>query len=485
MGRPKKKPAPISVGQSKNGMIRSSYDTSKTTVNDMNHWKNADGLSAVQSTNKQVRHTLVNRARYEVENSCYAKGLVNSISEAIVGSGVRLHVISGNEKLDATLSKNFAKDCKKIKLPEKMRVAINGEITDGEAFPLFFFNPKLKGDSQLDVRIIETERVSSLSDTNKRFIDNSPNYVDGIKYDDYGNIEYFNVLKGHPSEFSSMGEVGSERIMPEQMKQMFRQDRIGQRRGVPQITQALPLLAQLRRYTLAVLDTAETASNFAGVIKTDAPADGEAVAVTPMETVEVQKRMLLTLPEGWDISQLKAEQPTSTYGDFKKEILDEACRCILVPSNVMRGDSSNYNYASGRLDGQWFVRAIEIRRETIEQCWLNDFVELWLDEQEITTPNLRRLRKEMDIELYWDGEFHVDPTKEAQAQAQRLLNKTTTLKIECAKEGLDYRAIIKQAGIEKKLLESVGLVIGEVPPPVAENKDKPQPKGAKNANTKK
>ncbi len=56
----------------------------------------------------------------------------------------------------------------------------------------------------------------------------------------------------------------------------FRADRPGQSRGIPEITPALPLFAQLRRYTLAVLAAAETAADFAAVLYTDAPANGEA-----------------------------------------------------------------------------------------------------------------------------------------------------------------------------------------------------------------
>jgi len=62
----------------------------------------------------------------------------------------------------------------------------------------------------------------------------------------------------------------------------FRSDRPGQHRGIPEITPALPLFAQLRRYTLAVIAAAETAADFAAVLFTDAPANGEAQALEPM-----------------------------------------------------------------------------------------------------------------------------------------------------------------------------------------------------------
>ena len=60
--------------------------------------------------------------------------------------------------------------------------------------------------------------------------------------------------------------------------------------------------------------------------------------------------MLLTMPEGWDATQFKPEQPTSSYKEFKGEILNEMGRCLNAPFNVIAGNSSGYNYSSGRLD---------------------------------------------------------------------------------------------------------------------------------------
>lgn len=88
--------------------------------------------------------------------------------------------------------------------------------------------------------------------------------------------------------------------------------------GIPEITAALPLFAQLRRYTLAVLAAAETAADFAGILYTDAPANGEADAAEPFEPIELEKRALLTMPGGWRMEQLRAEQPSTGYGEFKR-----------------------------------------------------------------------------------------------------------------------------------------------------------------------
>jgi hypothetical protein len=121
----------------------------------------------------------------------------------------------------------------------------------------------------------------------------------------------------------------------------FRPDRPGQLRGIPDITPALPLFAQLRRYTLATIAAAETAANFAAVIYTDSPANGEADPLEPMDEVELEQRLATVLPGGWKLGQVHAEQPTTTFGEFKREILipHEIAppRCLNMPFNVVGG----------------------------------------------------------------------------------------------------------------------------------------------------
>ncbi len=61
---------------------------------------------------------------------------------------------------------------------------------------------------------------------------------------------------------------------------------------------------------------------------------------------------------GWKIGQVRAEQPTTAYGDFKHEIINEIARPLQMPFNVAAGNSSGYNYVSGRLDHQRGVRVL-------------------------------------------------------------------------------------------------------------------------------
>jgi capsid protein len=60
-----------------------------------------------------------------------------------------------------------------------------------------------------------------------------------------------------------------DRLPADSVIHWFRTDRPGQRQGLPDILPALPLFAQLRRYTLAVIAGAESAANIAVLMKTN------------------------------------------------------------------------------------------------------------------------------------------------------------------------------------------------------------------------
>ena len=58
---------------------------------------------------------------------------------------------------------------------------------------------------------------------------------------------------------------------------------------------------------------------------------------------------------------------------------------------------------------------------------------------------------------FWDGMEHVDPAKEANAQATRLKSNTTTLAIEYARQGRDWEDALRQRAKEVTLMRELGL----------------------------
>ena len=435
--------------------VRARYDAAITNDTNRKHWANADGLSADAAATPEVRRTLRNRARYESANNSYAAGIVATLANDVVGTGPRLQVLTDDPDANNAIEQAFNAWARSINLADRLRTMRMARAHSGECFAKLASNPVVPGPVKLDVGLIEADRVASLN-----YGVLGPYEVDGIVYDASGNPVAYRVLRDHPGDRSVT--LASDVYEASRIVHYFMPARPEQHRGIPDLVPALPLFAQLRRYTIAVLSAAETAANFAGTVETDAPANGEADPVEPMDTIELEANSLLTLPAGWKMSQVKPEQPTTSYGEFKREILNEIARCLNMPFNVAAGNSSGYNYASGRLDHQTYFKAIRIDQAHMARTVLDRVLAEWFDEAtliEALVPPRVRVLESLPHQWFWDGTEHVDPAKEASAQATRLANHTTTLASEFARQGKDWEAELRQRARELALMEELGITV--------------------------
>ncbi len=353
-------------------VLKLKYDAAQTTPENARHWAMADNLSADGSMTPEIRRTLRNRSRYEIANNAYARGMVLTLADVCIGTGPRLQMLSDDEEFNSIVETEFVAWAEAVRLAEKLKTLRMSKIADGEAFCAILKNPRVKHPVEIDIRPIEADRVTTPYPT-------ILNEIDGIEYDRFGNPIKYHVSSEHPGD-SSLWYGNFQAISSEYMIHWYRADRPGQSRGLPEIMPALPLFAQLRRYTLAVLAAAETAADFAAVLYTDAPAGGDAQPLEPLDLVALEKRMATVMPDGWKLAQIRAEQPTTSYSEFKREILGEIGRCMQVPVNILLGDSSKHNYASGRLDHQSFYKSIKVEQTSCEQIVLRPIFETWYRE---------------------------------------------------------------------------------------------------------
>jgi len=437
--------------------LRAKFDSAQTTPENRRHWAGADGLSADAAANPEVRRVIRNRARYEVANNAYARGIVLTLANDVVGTGPRLQMLTDDAETNSLVEREFARWARAVRLPEKLRTMRMARAQDGEAFAMLVSNDALDSAIKLDLRLIEAEQV-----TTPDLLPDEARGVDGIVFDTFGNPSEYHVLKEHPGGNRFRVGLDYDRVPADAMIHWFRADRPGQSRGLPDILPALPLFAQLRRYTLAVIAAAESAADIAVFMKTMAPPGGEAAEVEPMATMEFEPNMAIFGPEGWEPSQIKAEQPATGYAEFKHEILNEIARCLNMPFNIAACNSSGYNYASGRLDHQTYFKSIRVEQAHLEAVVLDRILDAWTDEA-VRLFGLRGIDA-WPHQWFWDGHEHVDPAKEAMAQERRLASNTTTLAMEYAKLGLDWEEQLRQRAKEKRLMEELGLAAKDAVP---------------------
>jgi len=438
-------------------MIRARYDAAQTTPLNTRHWSMADFLSADAAMSPDVRRKLRSRVRYEVGNNSYAAGMASTWAHDLIGTGPRLQLDLGPD-VDADL-------CRKVELAvydwsvevdlaKKLRIAKIAKISDGEVFGIKTNNSRLDG-VQLDLRLVEADQCAAQ--------DGFPTErdVDGVVYDENGVPSRYWILKRHPG--SSYAGYNSEGrwVDAKDVYHWFHATRPGQHRGIPELTPAIELFALMRRFTLATVTAAEVAADFAAILKsTMSPDQVGAAHIADWETMPVVRGMMTAIPDGYDITQMRSEHPVSTHDQFVRRLLNECARAVDMPYIVAAMDSSMANYSSMRGDYLVYRKRISVERNDVERVFLDPLFKAWLDEAALVPgliPDGLPPVAEWNWSWSWDGFDHVDPLKEAEAEAAQIAANTATLSEICQRRNKDWRQVLRQRAVEKSLERELGI----------------------------
>ena len=418
---------------SRRRQIDASYDAARDTDDFKNYWANADALDADSANSPAVRRKLVNRSRYEVANNGYVDGMVQTLATDLVGVGPKLQMQTGNAAFNQVVERVFHEWAKAIKLRRKLWCMAHAKVQDGEAIGIVRNNPRVNHRVKLDLVLVETEQCQT-----PMLPWATAGYIDGIKFDEFGNPEYYDILQQHPGgQFGHLSAADPEQVAARFVLHWFKLRRPGQHRGVPEFRSTLNVGASSRRFREATVASAEAAADISVLLKTAFPPE-EVDSVSPMSTLEFQKRMMTALPQGWDAGQMKSEHPNATYESFLRQQLNETARPKSIPYNKAACDSSSYNYASGRLDHQTYYGDLDVEREDGNDLVLDPLVSVWWREAVLeygwnTDP--RRMPAHT-----WDWPKHpvADLKSEAAASDTKLRNGSLTLSQHYADNGMDF-----------------------------------------------
>jgi len=453
--------------------VQARYDAAQTTPLNQRHWAQADWLSADAALHPGIRRTLRIRARYEAANNSYLSGMLSTLATDLVGTGPRLQLqipdVDPEDQRVRDIEHSVHEWGRAIDLAAKLRIMRVARAVDGEAFGLKITNPALDG-VQLDMKLVEADQVA-----NPTWI-LELGAIDGLRLDTAGNVAEWHILRHHPGSLTWSSNLG-DWVPANRVLHWANRTRPGQHRGLGEIVPALELFAMLRRYTLATVTAAETSADFAALIHTNVPSTDGASALPEWDTMPIVRGMAMSLPEGWDATQMRPEHPTTTFDMFERRLLNQIARCLNLPYIVAALDSSSANYSSMRGDYLVYRKTVGTQREDLERNVLDPLLADWLDEAALIRgmlPDGLPPVASWNWRWIWQGWEHVDPVKEADAQSIRLGNNTTTLADECASVGRDWREVLRQRAAEKALMQSLG-IDEPAPKPAA-----PQPQEAAN-----
>jgi capsid protein len=452
-------------------LVNAKYEAAQTTNDNRRRWTGADSLAADYVGSSEVRQTLRNRARYETRNNSYLKGIIATLANDTVGVGPQLGLNTGDNDIDAAVEMEFWRWSRATRLAEKLRTIRAARAEAGEAFGIIVQNRGLAHEVKIDLQVREAEEIADPALSGVL----SSDWYDGIRYDQWGNPAFYRVLRAHPG---AQGVIAALQLQYDDIpaRYVLHYYRPGQRRGVPDITPSLPIFMELRRFCEATLAAAETAADFAGVLHTNSSLEEDNVTGSvgtttsasttpqPMDLMELSKRMATVLPEGWDLTQLKAENPNTTYEMFVNAKLREVARCLNMPFTIAALDSSQSNLSAAYLDHQTYAKAIGIDRDDMERL-LDRLLDEWLTEAIRVPGLLPELPKVINHSWRWPciGQ-HADPMKVAAGANMELQNNSTTLAEICGKRGADWEDVLRQRAKERKLMLELDLVEAPLSP---------------------
>lgn len=412
-----------------NRRLRARYDAAEDRDETRNHWLNADGLDADSANNKAKRHKLMFRSRYEHGSNGFYAGILRTHCNMLVGVGPTLRMLTKSRKFNKRVEKDWFDWCERVQFNRKLWCMCHARYQDGEAFSVLQTNPKFEG-VQLDFQLFEAEQCQTPFPP---FMQSG--YIDGIRFDEFNNILWYDVLPYHPGAGSVWLNTDPIKVPPENMLHWFKMERPGEHRSVPDCTPSLNVGAGSRRFREATLGSAETAAEHSVLLKTGFEPE-EVDEVDPMMQFEIQKRMMTALPIGWDAFQMRAEHPNAQYPDFHRCQIAELGRPISQPVNLGMCDSSTYSFASGKLDTLGYKSELNVERGDCNTLALNPLFAMWFREWTL----IRGIRRTGIPDHQWDWPAHpiIDVEAEARAADQQLKNGRLSLRTYHSDGGSDY-----------------------------------------------
>ena len=239
--------------------------------------------------------------------------------------------------------------------------------------------PKVDSPVKLDLRLIEADQVTT-PDLLRQEAD-LLNAIDGIVFDQHGNPAEYHVLKSHPGDniarFDARFRPHAGRLDdpllprgPAGPEPRHSRDHAGPAAFCP----ASPLHT-------GGLGRGGDGGRFRGGALYRCPGQRRGGTESSRWTWwNWNVAWPPCCPADGGLARFKLNNRRPTYGEFKKEILNEIARCLNMPFNVACGNSSGYNYASGRLDHQTYYKSIRVDQDHIGLVVLDRVLRAWLDE---------------------------------------------------------------------------------------------------------
>jgi lambda family phage portal protein len=482
------------------------------------------------------RDTVVARVRDLVRNDGWASGAVTRVLDSVVGAEFRpspepnwryLSLLTpacdhiwADEFADAaealweSWSQHPGRWCdgaRRYTMPQLFNLAFRQKLVDGEALGVLLWLPERMGyglaDYSTSLQLIDTDRLSNpqlgLDTIHRRA---------GVEIDSYGAATAYHIRRAHQGDwFNAANSVIWDRIPRETdfgrpvVIHDFDSDRPAQHRAAGGLfTPILARMKMLSQFDAAELQAAIVNSVFAAYVETSAdvasmqdalsaPDPQGANPYAPMkdDRLKVGDGRLPVMRPGEKLVSVDSKRPSSGYATFENAVLRNMAAAIGCSAEQLSQDWSKTNYSSARAALLEAWKTLTRRRKDFGMGFASPVYSAWLEEaiergelpMPASAPDFVEARGAYG-HCQWMGPARgwIDPVKEAQAAVLRMDAGLSTLKQECAEQGLNWKKVVAQRAIERARFKELGLPYptwfgqdqGATATDVAQKPEKPQ-----------
>jgi len=469
----------------------------------------------------QFRDRMVARSRDLARNDGWASGGITRILDNTVGAHLRLSANPDwrrlkrfNKRFDANWANEFRQAVEalwrgysedlnhfndvtqQLTMSQQLRLGMRHKLIDGEDLFVAYWLPELIGAGEAQYatafEVIDPDRLS-----NPYQMVDTKYLRGGVEVTERGVPMAYHIRKAHQNDWynavESMEWERVERRDEDGWRRVihdFDRDRAGQNRGIGVFTPVLAHAKMLARYYGVELQAATVATIFGTYVTSPYdPAMIEAAMDTESGDQELgfyqnlradwskdRPAMLNnvrvpTLAPGEEIKAVAATHPHDGFSDFAHEMLRSIAAALGVSAEQITQDWSKTNYSSARaaLLESWKTlsrRSTDFKVGTatpVYASWLQEAMERGdLDDVMPNGPTPDFIEAATAYSRCdWLGVARgwVDPVKEKQGAVLGMDAGLSTLKRECAEQGLDWEEVLAQRGVEVQAFKDAGLAL--------------------------
>ena len=435
-------------------------------------------------------------ARDLARNNAYAWGVIDTIVSSVVGCGIKaqstFETVEGedvetvNDERDRIWSE-WAEVCDingQLTLDEIQALAQREIVEAGE---VLIHVIRLKPDQTeyrgiyrpvpLALEVIEADRLASDKDVYQVRMKNDDGHkiVRGVELDDLGKPVAYWIYKDHPNAPYAVSRT-PERIPANEIRHLFRQDRIGQTRGVSWFAPALSWIRDLGTYVDNELAASAVAACFTVAIKTNGPIgdlydpDGrKKTDKAGNRERSLEPGLILELDPDESVEGINPGRPNTGAKEWITLILRGIAVGTGLSYETVARDYSMTTYSSAR------TSQLEDRRRF--RCWQQHLIrhllqpvwDAFCDQAALSQlpsfPSASDLldNRRVACPVVWltpDWDW-VDPGTEQQTAEMALNSFTDTYASVLGSRGKSFRTVFYQRAKEDRLRKKLGLLTNE------------------------